>query len=155
MTAHKLAATDPISAVPIRRILEGLARIHRWIVVVDEQRRIAWFSDALRALPGMADLAIGVDAKSFLAKLPKPEQVLPLRSSMRERTHVTGSPLEVRVGEGRAIPVDIDIVRVEASSGDLLIAVATERPAPAGDSLDAGMIDVLPDAVLAVDAGGF
>jgi PAS domain S-box-containing protein len=155
MTAQKFVATDPISAVPIRRVLEGLARIHRWIVVVDEQRRIAWFSDALRDLPGMSELAVGVDARSFLAKLPKPEQVFPMRSSMRERTHVTGSPLELRIGEGRTVPVDLDIVRVEASTGDLLIAIVTERPAPAADGLEARLIELLPDAVLAVDAGGF
>jgi len=70
MTAQKIAATDPISAVPIRRILEGLARIHRWILVLDEQRRVLWMSDALRDLPGTGDLAIGIDARSFVAKLP-------------------------------------------------------------------------------------
>ena len=155
MTAQKLAVVDPISAVPIRRILEGLARIHRWILVLDEQRRVVWMSDALRELPGMGDLAIGVDARNFLAKLPKPEQVFPIRSGMRERSQLTGSPLELRVADGRAIPVDLDLVRVESADGDLLIAIATEHVEPAGDGLESRLLDVLPDAVLAVDAGGF
>src|SRR5258706_3081214 len=155
MKAHIPAAPEPINAVPIRRILEALARIHRWILVLDEQRRVIWMSEPLRDLPGMGDLALGVDARSFLSKLPKPEQVFPMRSSMRSRTHVTGSPLELRIGEGRAIPVDVDIVRVESSSGDLLIVIATEQPAPAGDSLEVRVLDALPDAVLAVDGAGF
>jgi PAS domain S-box-containing protein len=155
MTAQKLAAADSIAAVPIRRILEGLARIHRWIVVVDEQRRVAWFSEALRELPGMKELAVGVDARSFLARLPKPEQVFPLRSSLRERTQITGSPLELRIPDGRTLPVDIDIVRIESTKGDLLIAVATEHVASAGDGIESALVDALSDAVLAVDAGGF
>ncbi len=155
MTAQILAATDPIAAVPVRRILDGLARIHRWILVMDAQRRVIWMSDALRELPGMGDLAIGVDARNFLAKLPKPEQVFPMRSSLRERNHLTGSPLELRVADGRSIPVDLDLVRVEAADAELLIAIATEHVAPASDVLEARLLDVLPDAVLAVDAGGF
>ena len=154
MTAQKLAAADSIAAVPIRRILEGLARIHRWIVVVDEQRRVAWFSEALRELPGMRELAVGVDARSFLAKLPKPEQVFPLRSSLRERTQITGSPLELRIPDGRTLQVDIDIVRIDSRKGDLLIAVATEHVASA-DGIESALLDALSDAVLAVDAGGF
>lgn len=155
MTAQKIAVVDPISTVPIRRILDGLARIHRWILVLDEQRRVVWVSDALRELPGMSDLAIGVDARNFMAKLPKPEQVFPLRSGMRERSQLTGSPLELRVADGRVIPVDLDLVRVESADGDLLIVIATEHADPAGDGLDSRLLDVLPDAVLAVDSGGF
>jgi PAS domain S-box-containing protein len=44
-------------------------------------------------------------------------------------------------------------VRVEDGDCDLMIAIATER-AETGDSLDASLLDALPDAVLAVDAGG-
>src|SRR5262249_34863394 len=114
-----------------------------------------WMSDALRDLRGAEELATGVDARTFLAKLPKPEQVFPMRSSMRERTHATGSPLELRMSDGRSIPVDIDLVRVESAAGDLLIAIATEHAAPTDGGLEAQVLDVLPDAVLAVDAGGF
>jgi PAS domain S-box-containing protein len=155
MTTQKVAATDSLSAVPVRRILDGLARIHRWILVLDPQRRVVWVSDALRDLPGMESLAPGVDARDFLAKLPKPEQIFPVRSGMRARIRLTGSPLELRVADGCAIPVDLDLVRVESTDGDLLIVIATEHVAPAGDDLDARLLDVLPDAVLAVDAGGF
>src|SRR5262249_33899839 len=146
---------DPLSAVPIRRILDGLARIHRWILVVDEQRRVVWSSEALRELPGMSELAIGVDARNFLARLPKPEQVFPLRSGMRERSRLTGSPLELRIAEGRVIPVDLDLVRVDSADGDLLIVIATEHVEPPSEGLDSSLLDVLPDAALAVDAGGF
>jgi PAS domain S-box-containing protein len=155
MTAQKLAVTDPISTVPIRRILDGLARIHRWILVMDAQRRIIWMSEALREIPGVSELGIGIDARSFLAKLPKPEQVFPIRSGMRERNQLTGAPVELRLGDGRSIPVDIDIVRIEAPDTNLMIAIATEHKAPATPGVDARLLDVLPDAVLAIDAGGF
>src|SRR6185503_20302998 len=137
MTAQKLAVTDPISTVPIRRILDGLARIHRWILVMDAQRRIIWMSEALREIPGVSALGIGIDARSFLAKLPKPEQVFPIRSGMRERNQLTGAPVELRLGDGRSIPVDIDIVRIEAPDTNLIIAIATEHKAPATPGVDA------------------
>jgi PAS domain S-box-containing protein len=155
MTAQKLAVTDPISAVPIRRILEGLARIHRWILVLDAQRRIIWMSDALRELPGMNDLGIGIDARNFVAKLPKPEQIFPIKSGMRERNQLTGAPLELRVADGRSIPVDIDIVRVEAADTNLLIAIASEHRAPMSSDVEMQLLDVLSDAVLAIDSDGF
>jgi PAS domain S-box-containing protein len=155
MTAQKLAVTDPIAAVPVRRILEGLARIHRWILVMDAQRRIIWMSDALRDIPGVQELGIGVDARNFVSKLPKPEQLFQVRSGMREQNQLTGAPLELRFGDGRSIPVDIDLVRIESPDANLLIAVATEHVPPAEDGIEAHLLDVLPDAVLAIDAGGF
>jgi PAS domain S-box-containing protein len=155
MTAQKPAVVDPITAVPIRRILEALARIHRWVLLLDEQRRVVWLSEALRELPGMGDLAIGVDARNFLSKLPKPEQVFPMRSGMRERIQLTGSPLELRLADGRVVPIDIDLVRVDSSHGDFLIVIATERFDASGESLEWRLLEVVSDAVLAVDAGGF
>ena len=134
-------------------MLESLARIHRWIIVLDAQRRILWMSEGLRELSGVGELALGVDARNFLAKLPRPEQIFPLRSNMRARSYLTGAPLELRVADGRAIPVDIDLVRVEDGDSDLMIAIATEHVAT-GDRADASLLDALPDAVLAVDAGG-
>lgn len=100
---HEIAGTDhPIADLPGLRILEGLARIHRWILVIDEQRRVAWKSDALAEIAGLDELAPGTDARSFLAKLPRPEQIFALRSSMRDRGHLERAPLELRSADGRA-----------------------------------------------------
>ena len=134
MTAQTSPEPIRFSPFPIQRVLESLARIHRWIIVMDAQRRILWMSEGLRELSGMGELALGVDARSFLAKLPRPEQIFPLRSNMRGRSHLTGAPLELRVAGGRAIPVDLDLVRVEDGDCDLLIAIATEHVARTGDA---------------------
>jgi PAS domain S-box-containing protein len=155
MTAQQLVATDPLAAVPALSILEGLARIHRWILVIDAQRRVLWRSEGLRELPGVDELALGMDARTFLAKLPRPEQVFPLRSSLRGRNHLEGAPLELRAADGRAIPVHLDLVRVDCGEGDLLVVIATEHSSPSrDDGLDAHLLDSLPEAVLAIDAGG-
>jgi two-component system sensor kinase FixL len=123
--------------------------------VLDAQRRIIWMSDALRELPGMNDLGIGTDARNFVAKLPKPEQIFPIKSGMRERNQLTGAPLELRVADGRSIPVDIDIVRVEAADTNLLIAIASEHRAAMSSDVETQLLDVLSDAVLAIDGDGF
>jgi PAS domain S-box-containing protein len=153
MTAQTTAGTDPLLSLPIQRVLESLTRIHRWIILVDGQRRIVWMSDGIQDLSGAGELAPGIDARSFLAKLPRPEQVFPLRSNMRGRGHLTGAPLQLRLADGRSVPVNVDLVRVEADDCDLMIAIATEDIATP-ESLDASLLDALPQAVLAVDAEG-
>jgi hypothetical protein len=71
---------------------------------------------------------------------------------MRERNQLTGAPVELLLADGRSIPVDIDIVRIEAADANLMIAIATEHKAPASPAVEARLLDVLPDAVLAIDA---
>jgi PAS domain S-box-containing protein len=125
------------------------------MAVIDEQRRIVWTSEGIRSIPGMQQLAPGIDARDFLAKLPRPEQVFPLRSSLRGRSHLEGAPLEICVENGRAIPVDLDLARIPSDEGDLLVVIAAERLTPSGDGLDAALLDALRDAVLAIDESGF
>ncbi len=155
MTAQQIAAPDPLASVPALHILEGLTRIHPWILVIDAQRRVLWVSEGLREIPGIDGLAPGMDARTFLAKLPRPEQVFPLRSSLRGRSHLQSAPLELRGADGRAIPVDLDLMRVASGEGDLILVIATEHAFTSGDDdLNAHLLDSLPDAVLAIDAGG-
>lgn len=155
MKAPKFAVPDPLEAVSATRLLEGLARIHRWIAVIDAQRRIVWMSEGLRSIPGIDALAPGVDARNYFAKLPRPEQIFPLRSNLRGRNHLEGAPLEIRGEDGRPTPVDLDIARVASADGDLLIVIAAERATASRGGLDAAVLDALPDAVLAIDASGF
>lgn len=161
MTAQHLAGNRAVDDLSVVRLLEGLASVHRWIVVVDAQRRILWTSDAIGELQGMEVLEPGVDARAFLAKLPRPEQVFPLRSSLRGRRHLSDVPLELRTREGRPVPVDVDLVRIDSDGGELLVVIARPRraaappaaPEGAGDAY-ARLIDAAPDAILAVDADG-
>jgi signal transduction histidine kinase len=155
MTAQPLAGTEPLADVSAFRLLEALARIHPWLLVIDAQRRVLWMSEGLRTLPGIEELSPGVDARNFLSQLPRPEQIFPLRSNLRGRSHLDRAPLDLRGADGKSLPVDLDLVRLDSENGDLLVVFASERGEPASDGLDAAVLEALPDAVLAIDAGGF
>jgi PAS domain-containing protein len=146
---------DRLAAVPVERILEALSRIHRWMLVVDEQRHVIWMSDALREIPGIESFSIGDDARAFLAKLPRPQQVFGLRSGMIDRRQLRGFPLEISGPDGERTSIDLDLLRIGSDAGDLIAVVATEREPIASGGFDAELVEAMPDAVLAVDEGGF
>lgn len=159
MTAQQFAGTRVFHDLSVVRLLEGLARVHRWILVVDAQRRILWTSEAMSEIQGLDDLAPGMDARHFVSTLPRPEQVFPLRSNLRGRRHLTHAPLELRTREGCTVPVELDLVRIDSEAGELLVVIARPRASATtrqgGSDLDARLVDAAPDAILAIDADGF
>jgi PAS domain S-box-containing protein len=115
-------------------------------------------SPDLTRLFGIEDLEIGSDARRFIEKLPRPEQVFTLRRDLRSRRLLAAAPLELRSAEGKLLPFEISVLKVDAAGpgGPLLVTIAR----PAGEAqrgADAPEIplDDAPDAVLLVDSGGF
>jgi PAS domain S-box-containing protein len=165
MTASHLAETQLVDGIPATRLLEALSRLYRWIVVTDAQRRVLWMSDALAELAGPGELALGCDARSFLLKLPRPEQVFPLRSKLRQRTSLIGMPLELRARDGGVVPVRVSVVKVETAREREPVLIAIARPLdseeeppsapPRAAGVDAQVVDASRAAILAVDAEGF
>jgi len=159
MTAQHLIESELIDGVPAQRLLQGLARIYRWILVTDSNRRIVWASDDFTNLFGDDGSALGTDSRDLLRMLPRPEQIFPIRSDLRHRNKLSSVPLELRTKSGERIPAEVNIFRVESSSKDapLTVAIARRRrkeEARAG-GLDAALIDCSPDAIVAVDAEGY
>ena len=155
MDSPTFAFDTDLDGIPAQRLLEALGRIHPWILVIDDQRQVLWASEGLSELEGLHDFRPGVDALSFVSRLPKPEQVFPLRTSLRGRTHLESVPLELRGGDGRPIDVDLDLVRIDSEDGDLLFVIASEHTAKVDSGLDAELVEMVPEALLAVDAAGF
>jgi len=144
-----------LAGMPAERILEALSRIHRWMLVVDEQRRVVWMSGRLREIPGIESLSLGDDAREFFARLPKPQQLFGLRSGLYDRDQLRGFPLEITGVEGEHASLELDVLRVGSEAGDMIAVVATERQPTAAGGFDAELVEAMPDAVLAVDEGGF
>ncbi|HEY5656160.1 MAG TPA: PAS domain-containing sensor histidine kinase [Myxococcota bacterium] len=159
MTAQHLTETRLVDGIPAQRLLQGLARIYRWILVTDADRRVLWMSDALSNLFGAEDLALGDDSLSFIPRLPRPEQVFPIQSNLRRRSALSSIPLELRTKDGELVPVEANVFRVETNRKDAPLLVALARPREAGAAhdggLDAAIIDCAPDAIVAVDAEGY
>jgi PAS domain S-box-containing protein len=161
MTAQHLAETQLVDGLSAQRLLEGLARIYRWLLVTDSDRRVLWMSEGFSTLFGVGELEVGVDARSVIPKLPRPEQVFSLRSAFRNKSHVSALPIEVRKRDGSVICTEVSVLRIDTteSGRSLLLAVARPcepaRVATGGDRVARALVDGAPNGMLAVDADGF
>lgn len=159
MTAQHLTETQLVDGIPAQRLLQGLARIYRWILVTDEEHRVLWMSEGLSSLVGGDELALGANSRNFLPSLPRPEQVFPIRSQLRHRSALSRIALELRTREGEVIPVEANVFRVETARRSAPLLVAIARPRETGEAqggdLDAAIIDCAPDAIIAVDREGY
>jgi PAS domain S-box-containing protein len=158
MTAEHLASTPLIDRSDVQRLIDELSKIYRWLFVTDARRHVLWMSPDLTSLFGVEDLEIGSDARRFIEKLPRPEQVFAFRRELRNRRVLAGTPLELRSFDGRILPFEVSVLKIEAAGpgGPLLVAIARPEGESARDAepQDAGQGDA-PDAVLRVDSGGF
>jgi PAS domain S-box-containing protein len=153
-----------LEGISAARLLEALAGVYRWIIVADADRRIVWLSEDVRDLEGCGALEVGADARDFVPKLPRPEQVFDMRSGLRRRGRLSNVPLDLHTVGEDIVPVEANLLEVETSvSGErLLVAIARPRveppsPMPSGpaNDLDAQILERTPEAILAVDAEGF
>jgi len=156
MTAE-LAGTQSVDAVDVRRLIEELSRTYRWLFVSDARRRILWMGKELADLFGLEHVEIGSDARLFIERLPRPEQVFGFRRDLRNRRMLSGAVIELHGADGKTVPFEIDMLKVEGREpgGPLLITIA--RPARAShgrEPLGLSLQDA-PDAVLIVDGDGF
>ncbi|MGH0028655.1 MAG: sensor histidine kinase [Myxococcota bacterium] len=161
MTAQRLAETRLVDGLPAKRLLEGLARVYKWLLVTDSDRRVLWMSDGLANLFGHDALEVGEDARHFVTKMPRPEQVFPLRTALRRRSHLTDIPIELRTCEGEVVQADVTLTRIDTDEPgcSLLLAVARPYAELEPDDRERGVSDVLvdhaPQAILSVGADGF
>jgi PAS domain S-box-containing protein len=161
MTAQHLAETQLLDGLSARRLLEGLARVYRWLLVTDTDRRVLWMSEGLADLFGLDAREVGFDARSFVSKLPRPEQVFSLRSELRRSSHLSGVPIELRTRDGSLLDAEVTLTRIDTAEPgrSLLLAVARpcedERREGAQAGVARALLDHAPQAVLCVDADGF
>jgi PAS domain-containing protein len=159
MTAQNLADTRLVDGIPAHRLFEGLSSLYRWIIVTDGDRRILWMSNALRELVGDEELALGADARNYIPKLPKPEQVFSLRSKLRHRGALAGVVLDVATRDGDVVEVEANLFKLETGRSEPPLIVSIARPIESDAQRDAGIatiiVDTSPDAVVAVDRHGF
>jgi len=159
MTAEHFAGTQVFESVDIQRLLDDLSKVYRWLLVTDARHRIVWMSEGLEDFIGADTLEIGADARRFVEQLPHPEQVFPLRKELRKRRFLTGMPLDLRTVQDQIAPVRVSMLEIQTPEpgGPWLLAIA--RPVDSsqdcvGDEVDP-VFEVAPDAMLAVDSGGF
>lgn len=123
MTSRNAMLASP-DLEPLLPMLEGLARIHPWMVLLGSDRRVLWRSERVSEIAGSEKLVAGADSRGFLTAMPRPEQVFPLRSKLRGQRQLRGAPLMLCTRDGREFTADVDIARTES---DLLLVIVSER----------------------------
>jgi PAS domain S-box-containing protein len=158
MTAQHLAETQLIDGVSAQHLLEGLARVYRWLLLTDSNRRVLWMSEELSSQFGDAGFVVGCDAVEMIPRLPRPEQVFSLRSELRHRSHLVGAPLEFCTPDGVPIQAEVTVLKIEPLDPGEPLLLAVARPVADTPRFDPGryaVIDRAPLAALFVDADGF
>jgi PAS domain S-box-containing protein len=159
MKVQHLAATRLAADLSAQRLLEGLSRLYRWIVVMDAERHVLWRSEGLADLAGDDQFEVGTDLHRYLPRLPRPEQVFPLRTSLRGKDLPKAFSIEVARKDGSVFTVELHLLEIEAADGaPLLVGIARPEDAvaaPPGRDLARVLVDHNPGAVLALDSDGF
>ncbi|NRA07411.1 MAG: PAS domain-containing protein [Myxococcales bacterium] len=158
MTAQDLPARSSAEDFSARRLLEGLSRVYRWVLVVDAQRRVLWASEAFSEVVAPGEEVLGRDASRFIPLLPHPDQIFKLNTKLKQRPPHVGLTLGMRTSDGVDTPVEVHLVRIDTDeSAPHLLAIA--RPSEQGASVDLApahsIVDEVSEAVVLVDPQGF
>lgn len=167
-----LLSSPRIRNIPSREVLEGLARLHPFVLLVDQHGQIAWMSEPLGRQLGCTSsrTAAGQQPGSvasthdLLARISKPEQLEALREGLLRHKHACVH-LDLSAGDGQQIGVEASAFQVEAEHQAGPHYVVIVRPDSEDSVLDrdtstaldvlSGILDSSPDAVIATDRAGF
>lgn len=158
MTAHYLPARRFSEDFSARRLLEGLSRVYRWVLVVDANRRVLWASEAFSELVDPEEAVLGRDARSFIPSLPRPEQLFELRSKLEQSRSHAGLTLGMRSPDAVDVSAEVHLVHIESDESEphlLVIARPVEKPSFAEPDPVHCIVDRIPEAVVLVDPQGF
>lgn len=164
MSAHVVSGTQPLDKIPAQKLLEGLARLYDFVLVLDSDGHVVWLSNQMGLLCVGAERSVGLDARKVMPDSLEFRREFAIRSQLRQHGFLSNIPIEIRNAEGHLIPVELSIlpIRVDESEEPLHVAIARpvkEESTPASDSPDPGalaaILDCAPEAILAVNERGF
>jgi PAS domain S-box-containing protein len=161
----------PIRSIPSHEILEGLSRLHPFVLLTDARGRIQWMSAQLRKRlcedPRVAGLAAGGDkhlVEQVMVSLPKRPQLEALRSRLLASGRAGRVSIDVELGNGEPISVDASAFAVDSESGGEPHYVVIARPHSEQERNDndtstsarllSQILDNSPHGVIATDASG-
>ncbi len=157
-----------LEGVPTREILEGLARLHELILVFDGTGRVVWLSEALDRLCGGQAPLLGVPWTELVPRVPDPRRSMRLGRMLCESGHLDSARLPVTRKDGSTVELELSAFHVwpagESSGPSLLTVVILReverlereaREAAAGLDFHRGVLDAMPEAVVAFDRSSF
>ena len=165
---------DPahIRSIPTQEILEGLARLHPFVLVADREGRIEWMSPRLRSQlykePASANLAATGNQNllgQLIAHLPKREQFDALRNALQVNGRASTVRLDIGTATGTQICVEASAFAVDSAGPDATHYVVIARPLEEKEQgereletsieLLSRIVDSSPNGVIATDRSGY
>ena len=142
--------------IPTTKVLEGLGRLHPFVLVASADGKIAWMNDRLRA---------NFESGSSRAFVPKREQLGALRDGLCAPVPPEAVELQVEAEDGTQVCVDANAVAMTPGAPDdrhyVVIARPQEERSDAARALE-GTISVLsqvlensPNGVIVTDRSGY
>ena len=142
--------------IPTTKVLEGLGRLHPFVLVASADGKIAWMNDRLRA---------NFENNSSRLFVPKREQLGALRDGLCAPVPSEAVELHVEAEDGTQVCVDANAVAMTAGAPDDRHYVVIARPQTERDEAARaleGAISVLsqilensPNGVIATDRSGY
>lgn len=144
-----------------RGVVEGLARLHQTVLVLDVQGRAAWWKDSAGLL---SDLDTPAGSCGGIDRLLAPARYAELKASLRERGLLVNERVELRRRDGSTLPVELGLTTLaDEDDGDFTVALL--RPLEERERRDrrlrhtieylGGILRAVPGAVMAIDPDGF
>lgn len=144
-----------------REVLEGLARLHQTVLVLDPQGRLVWHQDSAGLL---ARLPRGAAPCAVLSRWLDPDRYEEVRDRLEREGRIVNERVDLPLSGGETIPVALSLTRL-MDGGAHPHLVALLRPLADDDRRDrqlrhtieylGAILDAAPEAVLAVDRDGF
>lgn len=144
-----------------RDVLEGLARLHQTVLVLDPEGRVVWLKDSSGLLARLPRSAAPCAA---LSRWIDPARYQEIRTQLESDGRVVNERVDLPLADGSVFPVALSLTRLgEGSATPHLVALL--RPLAEDDRRDrqlrhtieylGAILDAAPEAVLAVDRDGF
>lgn len=144
-----------------RDVLEGMARLHQTVLVLDAQGHIVWKKDSAGLL---ASCPPGATPRSVAVRILDPVRCRELRSRLCTFGQIANERLRIPVGGGRTRTVELNLTHL-GGEGDGSHLVALLRPVEDREQQDrqlrhtieylGAILDAAPEAVVAIDRDGF
>jgi len=165
MNAQTATGAEPIDGITVQKLLEGLAKLYPFALVLDAEGTVVWLSDEMSALGSKGLQLIGKGARAMLPGSPDYRREFTVRSKLRNDGFVSNMRFSVRRTDGGDLPIELSIVPIDRDDARKRLYVAVARPVtearigvehPGSDrQLLTAILDGTPDAVLVVNEDGF
>ncbi len=170
-TSNEACQELPLDDVATQRMLEGLARLHPLVIVIDHSTRVVWMRDQLGLVPGGSESNSGRPICEALPSIPDAmaqmrfaEQVTRIKRHLATHESVTNVQLDLSLRAGRSERFEFSAFRIATQDGRPLMAMIVdplgareraERREETRSDMTSGILDASPDAILALDRYGF